>query len=194
MKRVLNLLFALVIFAAFLPGCGKKTIESTGLQPIQDKAPKWVVQGSGAFNQDDEKIFYAVGFCQKKRNRALQWETADNRSRNAMAKVFEVYSASLSKDYMASTTDTDAESSEEHIEIAIRTVTKATLNGVTIIDHWQDQETGDLYSLAKLDMKQFMDGLNKMKELNAKVKEHIKANANKLHAELNDELKKENIK
>ena len=60
------------------------------------------------------------------------------------------------------------------------------LSGVSIVDHWMDND-GTEYSLAQLDMEQFKNGMDKMKELNSKVKEQVRANAEKAFDELNAE-------
>ncbi|MEK7279130.1 MAG: LPP20 family lipoprotein, partial [Nitrospirota bacterium] len=123
------------------------------------------------------------------RNPSLLRTTADNRARNEMAKVFETYTASLMKDYAASTTagDFSKTSEEQHVEQAIKTVVSTTLNGVEIIDHWQNPENMDLYSLARLDLDSFKDNLDKMKELNAKVRDYVRGNAERLHEQLEKE-------
>ena len=43
--------------------------------------PKWVKQGSGAFNEKDSKGFYGVGSVAGVRNEPLAWDTAENRAR-----------------------------------------------------------------------------------------------------------------
>ena len=65
--------------------------------------PEWVNKGSGAFG-GEKKVFYGVGSASGIRNHSLARATADNRARNEISKIFEVYSASLMKDYQASIT------------------------------------------------------------------------------------------
>ena len=67
-------------------------------------APDWVIKGGGAFEDSNGKAFYGVGSAGGIKNYSLQRTTADDRARNDLAKVFEFYTKSLSKDYMASTT------------------------------------------------------------------------------------------
>lgn len=183
--KIRNILTAIVLsMGVIVLGCASPT-------PVQElkkevKAPDWVVKGSGAFDKDKENVFYGVGSASGIRNNSLLRTTADNRARNEIAKVFEVYTASLMKDYMASTSATDpkAVSEEQHVEQAIKTVTSMTLNGVEIIDHWQNPESGEFYSLAKMDLATFKNNIDKVKELNDKVKEFIRQDADRLHDEL----------
>lgn len=157
--------------------------------------PDWVSRGSGAFG-GEERVFYGVGSASGIRNQALARTTADNRARAEIAKVFETYSASLMKDYMASTTagDMSASSEEQHVEQAIKTFSAATLSGVQVVDHWVHPQDGTYYSLARLDLATFTDNLGKMKELNEKVRDYVRANAEKAHMELEkEEAKREGM-
>lgn len=155
--------------------------------------PEWVNKGSGAFGGEKGKIFYGVGSASGIRNHSLARSTSDNRARAEISKVFSVYSASLMKDYMASTTagDFSASSEEQHVESAIKTFSANTLNGVEIVDHWIHPADGTIYALARLDMNGFLDQIDKAKELSAKVKEVVKRAAAKSFADLSAEEAKQ---
>jgi len=154
------------------------------------KEPGWVLKGSGAFAGD--KTFHGVGMVSGVKNKALAITAADNRARAEIGKIFEVYTASLMRDYMASTTagDFSATSEEQHIEQAVKTFSSATLSGVVIVDHWTDPRDGTVYSLAKLDLSHFQASLDKMKELNAEVRDYVRRNAEKAFQKLSAEEKK----
>jgi hypothetical protein len=188
MKR-LALIMALAIPATACGG-GQKT--ETGKLSANDKTaveyPEWVNKGSGAFG-GEKKVFYGVGSASGIRNASLARSTADNRARAEIQKVFETYSASLMKDYSASTTagDMSASSEEQNVTQAVKTFAAGTLNGVEIVEHWIHPTTGEIYSLARLDIQGFMDQIDKAKELNAKVKEAVKRSAEKAFADLDAE-------
>lgn len=191
MKR--SALFVLMVFVVLtgVVACGGG--EMTKTTPIQDiEAPEWVLKGSGAFGGEQGKVFYGVGSASNMRNSSLLRSTADNRARNEVAKVFQVYTASLMKDYMASTTagDPNVTSEEQHVEQAVKTVTSATLSGVEIVEHWQNPATMELFSLARLDLQAFQDNLQKARELNARVRDYIRENADRVHDELAAEEEK----
>ncbi len=154
------------------------------------KEPEWVLKGSGAFPADGS--FHGVGMVSGVKNKALAITAADNRARAEIGKVFEVYTASLMRDYMASTTagDFSATSEEQHIEQAVKTFSSATLSGVVIVDHWTDPRDGTVYSLAKLDLNHFQASLDKMKELNAEVRDYVRRNAERAFQRLSAEEKK----
>jgi len=154
--------------------------------------PDWVTKGSGAFGGEAGRVFYGVGSVSGIKNAALARTTADNRARAEIAKIFETYSASLMKDYAASTTagDMSASSEEQHVEQAIKTFSASTLSGVQVVDHWYHPTDGTVYALARLDLKAFTDNLDKMKELNGQVRDYVRKNAEKVHMDLEKEEEK----
>ena len=187
--KAVKVLFA-VVAAAGLVACGggekKEDNAPKNLQGIN--YPEWVTKGSGAFGGEAGRVFYGVGSVSGVRNHALARTTADNRARAEIAKIFEVYSASLMKDYMASTTagDMSASSEEQHVEQAIKTFSATTLSGVQIVDHWFHPD-GTVYALAQLDLENFSNNLDKMKELNAQVRDYVRQNAERVHMDLEKE-------
>lgn len=185
-RLALTLMFSLPFMAA----CGGSQTAEGQLTPHGPvvEYPEWVNKGSGAFG-GEKKVFYGVGSASGIRNHSLARTTADNRARNEIAKVFEVYSASLMKDYSASTTagDFSASSEEQHVQNAVKTFTARTLNGVEVVDHWIHPTDATIYSLARLDLEGFMDQLSKAKELSEKVKEQVKRAAEKAFTDLEAE-------
>jgi alkylation response protein AidB-like acyl-CoA dehydrogenase len=165
-------------------GCGGKEV----LMPKEP--PAWVIKGSGAFKDAGEHVFYGVGSVVGVHNKPLAVSSAENRARAEVAKVFETYSASLMKDYAASTTGGAAitaetpTSEEQHIEQTIKTFSAVTLSGVMIVDRWEDPNNATIYSLARLDLKEFEDQVKKMQELNANVKAYVKENAERAFDDL----------
>ena len=91
---------------------------------------------------------------------------------------------------MASTTSGDFSktSEEQNVEIAIKTITSATLTGVLITDQWEHPGRNEMFSLARLDLKSFKKNLDEHKELSSEVREAIKERADKLHEELEQEI------
>ena len=168
-------------------GCASTPKETPSADPAA-MGPQWVMKGSGAFDVDGSKVFYGVGVASGIRNKALLRQTSDNRARAEIAKTLEVYVASLSKDYMASTTAGDmSESSEEqHVESALKTFTKSTLHGATIVDRWMDPSDGSMYSLCELDLISFKEALDNYKELDEKVRDYVRDNAEQMHDELEE--------
>src|SRR5688572_16691909 len=151
--------------------------------------PKWVKQGSGAFNEKDSKAFYGVGSVTGVRNEPLAWDTAENRARAEIAKTFETYTGYLMRDYAASTTagDFTRNTEEQNVERAIKTVTATTLSGVRPIERYKDEKTSTYYVLTKLNLEEMKDNLERAKELNAEVRDYVRKNADKLFERLEKE-------
>ena len=162
---------------------------------VDYKAPKWVLIGGGAFSDKEGKAFFGVGSATGIKNYSLQRQIADDRARADLAKVFEYYVETLTKDYQAHTTaGSFATSSEEqNAEAAVKVVVSTTLRGVTIIDHFEIPERQEMISLARLDynaFKQNVEQAEEFKVLPHKVRQDIKDRADALHDEMEAEAKK----
>lgn len=189
MKRLTRLILLLIVGLFGIWGCSSKSVVEVG---STKGAPLWVAKGSGAFEEDKEKVFYGVGSAANISNHSLLRTAADNRARNEISKIFEVYTASIMKDYMASRTagNPNVSSEEQDVEQAIKTVTSSTLAGAVIVDHWKDPATGELFSLAKLDLNALKETLDKAKELTPQARDYIRKNADRLHDQLEKEEEK----
>lgn len=160
--------------------------------PVAAQAPEWVNKGNGAFKDGGQGVFYGVGIAQGIRNRALSVTAADDRARGEIAKIMDSYVAVLTKDYMASTTAGDMTKSDEeqHVSQTLKNFAKFTLHGAVIIDHWKDPSDGTMFSLCKLDMAAVQKTLEDSKELDSKVRDYVKANAEKAFDDLQAEESK----
>jgi hypothetical protein len=161
-----------------------------GVHP--DGTPKWVNRGSGAFDGQYGKCFYGVGILTGVQNEGLARQAVDNRARGEIAKMFDLYVAAMMKDYQRSTTagDFKASAEEQDIVSAQKTITEVTLRGVEVRDHWRDPQTGTLYALALLDMNGIMKGLSDANQLNARVRDYVRANARRAFEDMDRELQK----
>lgn len=177
-------LFGFLVVLMLAASCG-----GSGDYYSDSGEPNWVKRGSGAMTEDGKQIFYGVGMVSGIRNRAMARTTAENRARAELGKIFSTYSASLMRDYMASTTagEMDASAEEQHVEQAIKTFSQVTLSGVMIVDHWADPSDGTEFALARLDLESFAGALDQMKNLDAKTRDYVRANAKKAF----DSLEKE---
>ena len=179
--KVVGVLFFLSLLAA----C------ASGPPPAPEvNEPGWVMKGSGAFDKAGNKVFYGVGSANGIKNKSLLRKTADNRARNEIAQVFEVYTSSLMKDAMEAVTadDPNVTGESQVVEQAIKTVTSATLNGVEIVNRWIHPVEKDFYSLAKMDLERFKGILEEnTKTLSDEVREKLRERADKLHEQLEKE-------
>lgn len=175
--------FALAAVVAALSACGGSKNQAA---PIAEKAPEWVNKGSAALKDGGQGVIYGVGIASGIRNRALSVSTADERGRAEITKILNSYVTSLSKDYMASTTGgaMDKSSEEQHVQSTMKNFAKASLHGSTVVDHWKDPSDGTMFSLVKLDMASIQKTIEQSKELDGKVRDFIRANAEKAFDDL----------
>ena len=157
--------------------------------------PTWVLNGGGAFTDMKGKAFYGVGSATGIKNYSLQRTIADDRARGDLAKVFEVYITSLTKDYQAHTTagSFDNSSEEQNAEVALKIVVSQSLRGVVIVDHFEIPERREFLALARLDydaFKQNVENNKEFKQLPEKLREDIKTRADLLHEEMEAEARK----
>ena len=186
----------MVSLILLLGACGTiPTIPEPPKALTEYKPPAWVLSGGGAFTDDKGKAFYGVGSATGIKNYSLQRQIADDRARADLAKVFEYYVETLTKDYQAHTTAGSFATSteEQNSEAAVKVVVSTTLRGVTIIDHFEIPERGEMISLARLDynaFKQNVEQAEEFKVLPHKVRQDIKDRADALHEEMEAEAKK----
>ena len=188
--------FIMISLILLLGACSSiPTIPEPPKALTEYKPPAWVLSGGGAFTDKQGKAFYGVGSATGIKNFSLQRQIADDRARADLAKVFEFYTQSLTKDYQAHTTAGNFESSseEQNSESAVKLITSASLRGVIIIDHFEIPARRELLSLARLDYNAFKQNLGRteeFKQLPSKVREDIKERADALHKELEQDSKK----
>jgi hypothetical protein len=162
---------------------------------VEYKPPAWVLSGGGAFTDKQGKAFYGVGSATGIKNFSLQRQVADDRARADLAKVFEVYTETLTKDYQAHTTAGSFATSteEQNSEAAVKVVVSSTLRGVMIVDHFEIPERQEFISLARLDYDAFKRNVEQAEEfkvLPPQVRKDIKDRADALHEEMEAEAMK----
>ena len=187
--------YALALAAAFALGAcssGKKA------SPVSTNgnAPEWVNKGSGAFKDaSGAKVLYGVGILQGVRNVGLAVPAVDDRGRVEIAKIMNAYVTSLGKDYASSVSagDLSKTSEEQMVTQTHKVFTQFQLHGSMPVDHWVDRsdpQSPVYYSLVKLDMSTVQQTLDESKDLDGKVRDYVKANAEKAFDELSAEQAK----
>jgi hypothetical protein len=169
---------------------------------IQDveNLPQWVTHKGAAFS-GERRVFYGVGNAAGLQNPALRRRAAEAAARRDIAQIMQTYVASLQKQYLAETTagDMSKQSVEQHITDTMKQVTEATLVGVQVVEYWEHPSRNEAYALARLELEQFLDVMQsagaaagQYKELDAKMRNFVRQNADKAHDELSQELAKKN--
>ena len=163
--------FSVLFLALALSACSSKTtIESDmGL----DNAPDWVNEGTQAVSDDDGRLIHGVGMAPTMGDVSLQKATADNRARAEIARVLSTFVDAVINDYTAST----GGAADLNVEREIRSTTQLVLSGARMLGHWKDEDTGDVYAFAELDMDAVDKSLETATALSDAFKGHYKENA-----------------
>ena len=135
-----------ILAALVMGGCATATPQSN-LTKNPD-APGWIVRGSMV----KDGSAFGVGMVVGIRNVELARKTAGNRARAELSKLLATYSASLMKDYQASTSagTAGASSEEQSVEQAIKTFSANLLRGSEVKQIWFDNTQSAYYALVEL--------------------------------------------
>ncbi len=184
MKRIVRVLvFGLVVVSlASLTAC-------SGKHKLVAGAPEWVNKGSGAFDDEGDRVFYGVGGITGISSQTLAVQTADQRARADIAKQLDTYVANLYRDYQTSTAATmgQQEAQAQHVEQSLKTFTQVSVKGAKVVDHWKDPETNTIYSLVRLDLDGVKATLEQMKEMDPSLRGFVQSNAEKAFDEIRRE-------
>ena len=161
----------LIITALLLVGCSSKTQVESDLH-IED-APDWVNEGNQMLNDEDGRLFHGIGSAPPMGDHSLQKNTADDRARAEVARVFSSYLTVASKDYSAAASQGDEQLSEQSVSRQIDNLTQVNLTGAKIIGRWQDENTGSIWSLAELDLGRVKQTLDKAQQMSPALREFL---------------------
>ena len=149
-NRSLPTAMLFMVLTAMTACSNKDTIESDlGIRG----APDWVNEGTQAVDDEEGRYIHGVAFAPPLNDESLQTATADGRARAEVARVVSSFISSTLNDYSASSGDAAASS----IEQTVTHSTQTALNGSKIKGRWKDENTGNIYSFAEMDM-QALDG------------------------------------
>lgn len=173
-----------------LAGCSSKYEMVPG-------APDWVNQGSGAFADEGAKVFHGVGAVAGITSPSLAVQVADARARADIARQLETYVSAMVRDYQSSQTAPGSTPSAtpppregQQVEQAIKTVSQVSVRGARVLEHWKEPESGTLYSLVKLDLKEFKSALEGLQEIDPELKSFVRSRADESFEQLRLEEKR----
>lgn len=148
-------------------------------------APEWVHRGSVV----QKGSIFGVGSVTGIANTPLAQDTARNRARAEISRILETYSASLMKDYQASTAagDLSASSEEQHVEQAIKTFSANLMNGTEQQDMWLDGNNNTWFVLVELNFQRAKEAAAAQAEMSPGLKDWVDDNGPKVLADLESE-------
>jgi hypothetical protein len=158
-------------------GGGKTIVESDlGIKG----APDWVNKGTATLNDRDGRLFHGVGSAPSMGDDSLQRSTADDRARAEVARIFSTYLDVVSSDYAGATGAGPKADADQSVSRQVKAVTKVNLAGAKIIGRWKDVKTGNVYSLAEVDLKHVKETLQSTRDMNEDLRLYIQRNADNI--------------
>ncbi len=148
--------------------------------------PKWLNRGSGVF----EGSILGVGSVSGIKNTPLARDTAANRGRAEISKILETYSASLMKDYQASTSASDMTASSEgqRVEQAIKTFSANLMNGAETRELWLDGSGNTWYALVELNFDRAKDVAAAQAKMGGGLKDWVAKNGDRVLSDLESDM------
>ncbi len=181
---MIRVLYVTVAFGAVAACSSASGVSGGGAPGASATAPDWVRSGSGVRGGR----VYGLGSSTGIRNTSLARTTASNRARAEISRILEVYSASLMKDYQASTGDLDASSEEQRVEQVIKTYSAQLQTGIEITDYWNDVAQQTWYAQAVLDFEKASQVAEASAMLSSTMKSWVEQNADDVFRSLESEL------
>ena len=193
--RVQNRMIRLFLGAAALAtvvvmaGCGKNVTTPDEQLPNEFAgAPGWVLEGCGAYWDDDDGArLCGVGDAKIGRSMSIARTKATSRGRAEIGRTLETKVKSMIKDFQEQVTDGESEMTAEQFSTTTVLLSKSTLNGTSIQETWISQ-TNQLYILVALDIESFENSIREMDEMSSQLRAFIEARARKSFTELDEEM------
>lgn len=142
---------ALLLLAALtlaVAGCSGRTQVPADLQVRG--APDWVNKGTQVLRDRNGRLLHGVGMAAPLGDLSLQTGAADDRARAEIARLLTSVVDAASRDFV----QTRPEGVRQDLYREILTSSHATLHGARIVGRWRDPRSGDVYTLAELDLAQ----------------------------------------
>jgi hypothetical protein len=175
MKRSI---ITLIVSVMLLVGCSSKTSVESDLNI--SGAPDWVNEGNQMLGDEDGRLFHGIGSAPSMGDFSLQKNTADDRARAEVARIFNSYLSIASNDYSASASQGNQQVNEQAVSRQIDNITQINLSGVKIIARWQDDDTHSIWSLAELDLDHVQQTLDKAKAMSPTLSEFLAKQSNSI--------------
>lgn len=165
--RTLTLMAALLAVTA----CSSRTVVESDLGI--DDAPDWVNEGTQAVSDDNGRLIHGVGSAAPMNDDSLQVSTADTRARAEVARILSTFMDVLQQDFASNVRAGDGSLSDESVNREITAASKVVLNGARIIGRWRNEDTGIVYSIAELDMRQARDVMQGVESMNRQLRTYL---------------------
>lgn len=171
-------------------GCGKDVTTPDEQLPTEFAgAPDWVLEGCGAYwdDDDDGARLCGVGDAKIGRSMSIARTKSTSRARAEIGRTLETKVKSMIKDFQEQVTDGESEMTAEQFSSTTVLLSKSTLNGTSIQETWVSQ-TNQLYILVALDIEAFENSVREMDEMSSQLRAFIDSRARKSFTELEEQM------
>jgi hypothetical protein len=191
-NRIIRIFLAAAAMLSVLAmaGCGAKEVTPDEQLPNDFAgAPEWVLQGCGAYWEDDDEgaRICGVGDAKIGSSMSIARTKAGARARAEVSRTLESKVKNMIKDYQEQVTDGASEMTAEQFTTTTVTLSKATLNGTTQERSWVSNN-GQLYMLFALDVEAFNNSVRDMDQMSAKLRSFIESRATESFQDLDDQM------
>ena len=165
-------------------GIGEKEPDKETPKIVPPKSiAMWIPKGSGAFVVDDHRMFHGIGGADGSNNPILLRASADNRSREELAKILNRFMVYATEIYW---NEDGGKSSSQvgNLDVLKNTfvaVARDILSTSQISGHWQDPKNGEFYSLCQLPLSKLTGAVANDKRLDSRSKAYFLENAVRLY-------------
>jgi hypothetical protein len=94
-----------------------------------------------------------------------------------VARVLNSFMHVVTQDYSASSGSGQDQQNTSNVSRQIQNITDQNVSGARIIAQWADPKTGNVWSLAELNMKQVKDMVSGSKDMNAAFRDYFNSHA-----------------
>lgn len=182
MKQVWALL--LMVLLVSTAGCSGKHKMVAG-------APDWVNEGSGAFEDNGDSVFYGVGSVTGVQSLSLSRETAEQRARAEVARQLHSYVTDLYRDYQVATGvgQDKALLEEQHIDGTLKNLSQVTVRGAKVIEFWREPESDTVFALVRTDLAAMKAAIGDMREIDPEFRQYVNTHAEEAFKNLEQQAK-----
>ena len=151
--------------------------------------PEWTALASGVYREPSGKeVFYGLGSVGKEESTSDRKILSEDRARNELAKVFNSYIKRLAKEVAGSNLShslTDVHRDQLDRSLDERTAT--ILMEAEITKYWTNENTGKVYSMAKLDLNRLTDKLDSIESISTADRSFLKESIFRTHSSMANE-------
>jgi hypothetical protein len=194
--------FVLGLSGAAISGCksaepkpdeAPTTATSAAVSAEFEGAPDWVRQSCQAYFGEEGTVVCGVGSAGGSRNISALRSAAMGRGRTEIARSLQVKVSAMLRDYQSTATGGEffgeVANDEQFIEDVAKQVTDISLSGTAQKDTWISP-TGTVFVLMVLELEKFNDAIERMGQLDERVRSAIEARARRSFGELDAEVEK----